>query len=104
MEPQELTPEEAKASLGIATYLQQQILPQGTPIDGDTDPQSAQQGTETAPMGEDVTSSIKDLEIKITDELDEIKSQLGNDNKQKEIDSIRKELEQLLEKEDGNEE
>ena len=57
MEPQttqpDMTPEEAKASLGIATFLQQQMIPQEVPIDGD----------ESLEMGDD-----SDLDIETDEE------------------------------------
>lgn len=53
---QELTAEEAKASLGVATFLQDQLLPQGE---------------ETAETSQDLPDTEVDIEAKISSVVDE---------------------------------
>jgi len=88
MEPQttqtELTPEEAKASLGIATYLQQQMLPQGTPIDPSESPESApdeelDMETEEEPEYDvkgEMESFKKEMQKMMEDEIGSIKDMI----------------------------
>ena len=80
---EELTPEEAKASLGMATMLQNQLIPK--PIEGSESPETAPQGieqaeTENEPVEEEDTD-ISDLNTKVEElksSIDEIKNLLTN--------------------------
>ncbi len=80
----DMTPEEAKASLGIATYLQQQMLPQGVPIDPSESPEMGEGGdleleTEEVPE-EDIKGEFeafkKETQKMIKDEIGSIKEMI----------------------------
>ena len=98
MEPQttqpDMTPEEAKASLGIATYLQQQMLHQGVPIDGDNSPEMAPDSdleldTEEVPeddMKGEFEAFKKETKSMIKDEIASIKDMLKEALKEDEED------------------
>lgn len=85
---QEMTPEEAKASMGIATMLQQQLMPQA-PMEGQETQESAP-GQEQAP---ETDNQPEEPEEANNEELEEIKD---------EISALREEIKQAL-TEDENE-
>ena len=102
MEPQQtqqndMTPEEAKASLGIATYLQQQMLPQGVPIDGDKTAEMAPDSDLTLETEEDLTPRIDDLESQFKDFQKEVKKMIKD-----EIGGIRQDIKDALQEDDAD--
>lgn len=105
---QDLTAEEAKASLGMATFLQQQIMPKADPMatDGSQDPNSAlgqeqpQRTQEPAPQ-EQQAPQMADFEVMLKTHLDEMRKELKADN-QRELDQLKEQISNAL-KEDGQE-
>lgn len=107
--PQEFTPEEAKAALGNATFLQEQILPQAPMeegMDGPMEsPEAGMEGSQSPEMAPeapeepevDMGSRLDEMEAKFMERLDKLEKKLTPepDDKEKEIDSIRQELEEL---------
>jgi len=88
----QMTPEEAKASLGIATYLQDQMMPQA--------PQEQEMGQEEGQEMEQpedtITPRIDELDAKFSEFQKEIKSMIKD-----EIGGLTKEIKDALD--DGKE-
>lgn len=95
----DMTPEEAKASLGIATFLQQQMIPQGVPLE-ESEPQEMGPETDDTMLeedpNEDVISEIEDLRK----DVDTLKKEKKEDQLDAEIKDIRQQLEELLKDDD----
>mgnify|MGYP002868122821 CR=1 FL=1 len=96
-----MTPEEAKASLGIATYLQGQHLqsqmPQDTPVEGDTSPGSEPGTTEQPGQQQDVQAEIQGLETRLMDELKTLREDMKTQGDGKaELADLKKQIEQIL--------
>lgn len=95
----QLTPEEAKASLGIATFLQDSLMPKGS-VDGSTSIQNGTgqeqtpQNEPTAPQ-EDIGAKMADMELNMNKKLDEIRQEMKTDN-QREIDGIKQTIKDAL--------
>lgn len=103
-----MTPEDAKASLGIATRLQEMMLSQGQD-QGEMpqeqtqqeQPQEAQsQETPQEPPQEpnqpdEMSAKFSELELNLTNKLDEIRKELKSDTS-KEIDGIKKDIADAL--------
>lgn len=91
----ELTPEEAKASLGIATYLQQGLLPQGTPMDGSVESQNPPGQAQPSQPNED----LEGLEARLMDEITTIKEMIEKNSpkdEKTEIAELKKQIEEVL--------
>ena len=88
----QMTVDEAKASLGIATMLQEQLMPQAEqPVEAPTEPKTISE--EQPDVG---------MEERIMDEIGKLREEIerdGEDNIQKEIRSIKEELKKLNEEE-----
>lgn len=108
----DMTPEEAKASLGIATFLQQQMMPQPQeqPVEGQEMPEIAPQQeqaqetqntpppAEEAPQNEEpdpMENKMAEMEKSMTEKLDQIRKELKEDN-QREMDALKKTIENAL--------
>ncbi len=93
-----ITPEDAKAGMGIATHLQSFLLPQGQQSSPSTPQQAPSQGAPTNQENPtDVKAEISGLESRLMDELDTLKSQMktqGDSNK--ELEDLKKEIEKVL--------
>lgn len=89
---QELTPDEAKAALGTATYLQEQLIPRQTQENA---PQNAQNG-EMDETGED--EKYADLEARIGEVEKSTRTAI-----KEEIGGIKDMIKQLLEEEKEDE-
>lgn len=94
MEEQEMTTEEAKASLGIATHLQDQMLmsqvPQEEPVEGEM-------GTEM-PQGEELS-----LEEDTPIDPEALKEEIMGDLKKDIKEMLKKEIKSLLDEDDDEE-
>lgn len=96
--------EQAKATLGNATFLQSLLLPKkedtqqdSKQSEGDsTEPQNAPQDTETPKEEKDESG----LETRLTKQIDTLSQQITNQHQSDEIARIRQELTELL-KDDG---
>lgn len=104
-EQSQLTADEAKASLGIATNLQNQLLEYNHPQEAPQTQESAPQEAETpkeekAPTEE--KDPMKEMELMFTTKLDEIRQELKKDN-QREIDQLKETITSALAEEDTNE-
>lgn len=90
IQPNNMTPEEAKASLGIATALQDKMLPQNP--NPDQGVPSNQQTTQ------DVSTQIQGLETRIMDEISTIKEEMKGegDKGKKDLSDLKKSIEQIL--------
>ena len=103
----DITPEEAKTSLGLATRLSEQHLMSQMPQEGTTEapqePQEAPQQEEMVEPKETPEEEKKEpeedkmakLELSIVDRLDKIRKELKDDQKSQ-VDSLRKEIENAL--------
>ena|SRR3990167_2227820 len=90
---QNLTPDEAKASLGIATWLQDKLIPKVS--EASQTPENAPTDKETPETGEDtITPRIDDLEGKF-DELKETVEKTVKDG----INELKQEIKDALENE-----
>lgn len=99
----QMTPEEAKASLGIATSLQDKLMPKKqleTPQEqGDSAPQ---QEEKPAPAPKDEKGIEAKVELNMTDKLDEIRKEM-KDDMQRELDGLKTMITSALAEEDTNE-
>jgi len=91
----EMTPEDAKASLGIATFLQDQMMPKGQPQEPNPAPEPpSNQQNET-----DLKTEMTGLESRIMDEIgtlkEEIKKSAPKDSGS-EIEALKKQIEDVL--------
>ena len=90
-----MTPEDAKASLGIATHLQDQLMPQQAPQEP-TSPANEPGASQPAPQ-QDITAEIQGLETRITDELKTIREEMKTQGDGKaELADLKKQIEQIL--------
>jgi len=98
-QPVDMTPEEAKASLGLATRLSEQFLMSQVPQEA---PQEAQNGTEQEMGEEDEKEPEEDksvaLEGKFDEKLEILRTEM-KDTIKNEIGSIRDEIKSALENE-----
>lgn len=99
--------DQAKATLGNATFLQSLLLPKKDeqsegkqPVDGSTEPHNATQDTET-PQEDKVESGMEERLMK---QIDTLKEQIQNNHQQDEISKIKEELTRLLSEDDGGQE
>lgn len=69
MSTEELTPEDAKASLGLATRLSDQFMMSQVPQEGTMAPQEPQ---ETDTQGEEIDTELEDLEARLMGKIDEV--------------------------------
>lgn len=108
MEPQnsqvniEMTPEESKAALGNATFLQEQLLGQMNPsVEGEIAPEDGAitQGEnipEQAPEAPTDTPNDTGMEDRIMEEIQNLREEIQENSTKKELESIKKELKDLL--------
>lgn len=97
---QQISPEDAKAGLGIATHLQSFLLPQKggqTPVNN----QPAQDPTQGAPSnqetGTDVKAEMSGLESRLMDELQTLRAEMKTQGDGKaELENLKKQIEQIL--------
>ena len=106
-ENSELSPEEAKAALGLSTRLTEQFMMSQVPQEAEqetpeapVEPQEAPteelpEETEEEPQEEEKEDSLAKLELSIVDRLDKIRKELKDDQKDQ-VDSLRKEIENAL--------
>lgn len=97
-----ISPESAKASLGIATHLQSMLLPKAQ----GPQPQGTAQTSEPAPQPptnqttpEDTQAQMQGLESRIIDEIGALKMEIKKAQPQdsnKEIEALKKEIENVL--------
>lgn len=91
-----MTPEEAKASLGIATHLQNQLLPQGQ--DSQTSNPAPEAPTnQTTP--EDTQAQMQGLESRLMDELQTLKAEIKKTapkDSGSEIENLKQEIDAVL--------
>lgn len=105
--PQEMTPDEAKASLGVATTLQDQLLQSNHSQEQAQTPQD-QGGNGEKPKPEqkpkegDVKEVKAEMELEMNKKLDEIRKELKEDH-QRDIDMIKEQITSALAEEDNNE-
>lgn len=106
--PQQTNAEQAKATLGNATFLQSLLLPkketsqpsEGTAVkDTSMEPQNAPQDTETPKENKGESG----MEERLMKQIDTLKEQITSNHQQDEISKIREELTKLLSEEDGQE-
>lgn len=120
IQPQQsqLNPDQAAASLGMATLLMQQMLPQQQgqeqpQTDGQTQDQSIdnpqpqpsqepqqpvdnqQQTQEPKDEQPDLGAKLSEMELKVTDKLDAIRSEMRDDQK-REMDTLKKTITDAL--------
>lgn len=88
---EEMTPEEAKASMGIATHLQTMLMPQApqTPNPDQGVPQNQQ-------TPKDVETQIQGLESRIMDELQTLREEMKAKGDSKELADLKKQIEAVL--------
>lgn len=102
-----MTPEDAKASLGIATRLQEMMLSQGQdqgelPQEQtqqeqpqEQQPQEPQEAPQEPNQPDEMSAKFSELELNLTNKLDEIRKELKSDTS-KEIDSIKKNIQDAI--------
>lgn len=94
----QMSPEEAKASLGIATHLQSMLMPTAPP-EQNSSPANEPGTTQNPASQEDVKSEITGLETRILDELktlrEEIK-QVDSKNNSNDFAELKKKIESVL--------
>lgn len=93
---EQMTPEDAKASLGIATHLQSQLMPQPqatqTPEPAPQPPTNQETPTDTA-------NQMQGLESRIMDEIGALKEEIKKAQPKdsgSEIEALKKEIETVL--------
>ncbi len=100
---QEMTPEEAKASLGVATFLQDKLIPQvqQQPEPGQENGQEQAATEQPEPElkepnpEEDMRSRMSEMELNINKKFDEMRKEMKDDN-QREIDSLKETITNAL--------
>lgn len=93
----QMTPEEAKASLGTATHLITHLMPQGQAQE--STPQKQTQKTEEAPKAGKggVETKMAEMELNLTKQLDGMRKEM-KDDQQREMDGLKKVIEDALNK------
>lgn len=87
-----MNPDDAAAALGFATTLAQQMLPQEESVD------NAEVAGEEEMLQEEEEPDTG-MEERLMEEIDKLREEIGQDDMQKEIRSIKKELEELTKEE-----
>lgn len=103
----QMNADDAKASLGIATALQQQLMPQAPQDAAQTSEPNGQSPAPEPPTNqttpEDTQAQMEGLESRIMDELgtlrDEVKQVAGKDTG-KELEDIKKQIQTILDSND----
>lgn len=91
-----MSPEDAKASLGIATALQDQMMPKQAP-EAPTSPGNEPGTTEQPNQQEDVKAEISGLETRLMDELKTLREDMATQGDAKaELADLKKQIEQIL--------
>lgn len=109
----QMTPNEAKASLGVATQLMGNLMPQASQEQSVEAPRTEEESRETTPeqkpqdnpqeeKGDDVGSKITEFELNITKQLNEMRKEI-KDDQLREIGSIKEDIKQALLDEDNEE-
>lgn len=90
-QPTQMSPEDAKASLGTATFLQNQLLPTAETPNPDQGVPTNQQ------TPEDTTAQIQGLESRLMDELQTLKAEMKDQQDgKKEFNDLKKQIEEIL--------
>ena len=96
----EMTPEEAKATLGFSTMLQDQLMPEMAMQEGammpSQEPQEAPGGEKTLEIEEDITPEPEEPKIDLKAELEDFKNEL-RDSIKNELSILRKDIKNALE-------
>lgn len=90
----QMSPEEAKASLGIATHLQGMLLPQAPVASNPAPEPPTNQQT-----SQDLQTEMQGLESRIMDEIGTLKEEIKKAQPQdsnKQIDDLKKQIEDVL--------
>lgn len=88
----DMTPDQAKASLGLATHLMSHLMPQAPPAQ---DPAQGAPSNQTTP--EDTQNQIQGLEQRLMDELQTLRAEMKTQGDgQKELSDLKKQIEQIL--------
>jgi hypothetical protein len=88
----DMSPEEAKASLGIATHLQSGLMPQAP-----TSPGNEPGTTQQPEQGQDVQAEIQGLESRLMDELKTLREEMKTQGDGKaELQDLKKQIEEIL--------
>lgn len=93
----DLSPEDAKASLGIATTLQDQLLGNAGEQEAPTTPQN-EPGTQDSPENRvDVKEEISGLETRLMDELQTLREEMKTQGDgKKELEDLKAQIEKIL--------
>jgi gas vesicle protein len=98
MQPQQIqamTPDEAKASLGVATALQDQLMPQAPVTSAAPEPPQNQEN------GSDLANQIQGLESRVMDEIGTLKEEMKKSSDGgSEISNLKKQIEEVLNSKD----
>lgn len=95
----EMSPEDAKASMGIATALQDQLMPQGQPTDGSMGGETAPEPQGNVEEKQDTTAQIQGLESRVLDEIRTLREefkQADSKNNSSELSDLKKQIEEVL--------
>lgn len=105
LSPTELTPEDAKAALGLSTRLSEQMLmAQAEPMEGQETPETAPgEELELDTEAGDIDTKLSEMEERLSQQIESIKSEVSDNGTAEEIASIREELKSLLKEDDKQE-
>lgn len=93
-EPSQLTPDEAKASLGVANHLMSHLMPQAP-----QEPQPAPESPTNQETTTDTQAQMQGLETRIMDEIGALKEEIKKAQPKdagSEIEALKKEIEAVL--------
>lgn len=101
---EDISPEEAKASLGFSTTLVEQMLAQMNPQMAEEATQESEAPTEVMPEEEeepieDIDVKLVEMEDRLTSKIDSLSKDMKTDDS-KELENIKKQLEDILNEED----
>lgn len=95
---QPMSPDAAKASLGLATHLQSLLMPQAQP-DTSQQPNPAPEPPTNQETSQDLTAEIQGLESRIMDEIGVLKSEIQKAQPKDsghELETLKKEIEKII--------
>lgn len=98
----QLSPEEAKASLGIATSLQEKLMPKGQ-AEAPAGPETPATASEQDSNPQSTQDDVQSMEIRLMDEITALKDVIEKSapqDKNKELEDLKKEIEDLLKSDD----
>lgn len=96
---QALSPDQAKASLGIANHLLAHLMPQAPQAQAPQTPEPAPQPPTNQETSNDTANQMSGLEERIMSEIGALKEEIKKAQPQdsnKEIEALKKEIEQVL--------